>query len=438
MPPADRANRPGREDGADGPGAVAESWLASLDPIGWRFGLDRIEALLAELGEPQREYRSAHVVGTNGKSSVALMAAAILEAHGHPTGAYLSPHTERWSERVRLGGRPIGQEAFAAATRRVRDAAAAVEARLPDGERITQFEAATAVAFCAMARARVEIAVIEAGLGGRLDATNVIPSGATALTSVGLDHTQYLGETPLEIAAEKLAVLRPGTVLVTGALAPEVHALAEWTAAERGASLVVAGEPGAELSSAYEAPYLRRNLGVALELARAMIGQLDEDAVSTAIARLELPGRSERFEGDPPILLDAAHNPDGAAALAEALPLRAGDRPVVGAMAILADKDAAGIVAALAPALAAACCCEIPRADLEGSGRPGSASVRAAELAALFIERGLDARAFDSPAAAIEAAVERARDLDGVALLAGSHYLLRYEWIARHAQSSSR
>ena len=415
-----------------------ERWLASLDPIGWRFGLDRIELLLAELGDPQHEFRSAHVVGTNGKSSVTLMTAAIIEAHGHRTGAYVSPHTERWAERVRIGGREVPPGAFAAAVARVRGAATAVEPRLPDGERITQFEAATAVAFCAIAEARVEIAIIEAGLGGRLDATNVIRSAATALTSVGLDHTQYLGDTPLQIAAEKLAVLRRGSVLVVGALAPEVLALAERTAAERGAGLLIAAESSLELAGAYDAPYLHRNLGVALELARAMIGSLDEDAVRRALATLQLPGRSERIEGDPPVLLDAAHNPDGAAALAEALPLRADGRPVVGCLAVLADKDARGIVAALAPALSAAYCCEVPPADIEGSGRPGSASVPSGELAALFRERGLEASALASPAEAIQAALGRARDLGGVALLAGSHYLLRYGWIARHAQSSSR
>jgi dihydrofolate synthase / folylpolyglutamate synthase len=416
----------------------AESWLASLDPIGWRFGLDRIRALLAELGHPERAFESAHVVGTNGKSSVTLMTAALLQAHGRRTGACISPHTARWSERVWIDGAEVGAEAFGAAVDRVAGAARVVEARFPAGERITQFEAATAAGFVALAEAGVELGVIEAGLGGRLDATNVLPSRATALTSVGLDHTQWLGDTPLEIAAEKLDVLQPGTILITGRLAPDVLGLAERTAAARGAQLIVAGPAELSPSGSPAAPYLLRNLGVALELARVLIGELDDRAVERALDGLELPGRSQWIAGDPPVLLDAAHNPDGAAALAEALHERAAGRPVVACLAVLADKDAEGIVAALAPALDGAVCCAIPPAAIEGSGRPGSASVPPPELAAVCARHGLDAAPAESPEAGIEAAVGRARKRGGVALIAGSHYLLRYEWIARRAQNSSR
>ena len=416
----------------------AELWLASLDPIGWRFGLDRIQALLAELGHPERAFASAHVVGTNGKSSVTLMTAALLQAHGHRTGAYVSPHTARWSERVRIDGAEVDGEAFGAAIDRVASAARAVEPALPAGERITQFEAATAAAFVALAEAGVELGVIEAGLGGRLDATNVLPSRATALTSVGLDHTQWLGETPVKIAAEKLDVLRPGTTLVTGRLAPDVLELAERTAATRGAELIVAGPAERSPGRSPVAPYLLRNLGVALELTRVLLGELDDDAVERALDGLELPGRSQWIPGDPPVMLDAAHNPDGAAALAEALRERAAGRPVAACLAVLADKDAEGIVSALAPALEWAFCCAIPPADIAGSGRPGSASVSPAELAEICARRGVEAAAAGSPEAGIDAAVGRARDRGGVALLAGSHYLLRYEWIARRAQNSSR
>jgi dihydrofolate synthase / folylpolyglutamate synthase len=409
----------------------AERWLASLDPIGWRFGLDRIRALLAELGHPERAFESAHVVGTNGKSSVTLMTAALLQAHGHRTGACVSPHTARWSERVRIDGAEVGTEAFGAAIDRVASAARVVD-------RITQFEAATAAGFVALAQAGVELGVIEAGLGGRLDATNVLPSRATALTSVGLDHTQWLGDTPLEIAAEKLDVLQPGTTLITGRLAPDVLGLAERTAATRGARLIVAGAAEPSPRGSPEAPYLLRNLGVALELARVLIGELDDRAVERALDGLELPGRSQWIPGDPPVLLDAAHNPDGAAALAEALHGRAAGRPVVACLAVLADKDAEGIVAAFAPALEGAVCCAIPPAAIEGSGRPGSASVPPADLAAVCARHGLDSTAAESPEAGIEAAVGRARERGGVALIAGSHYLLRYEWIARRAQNSSR
>ena len=200
--------------------ADAERWLASLEPIGWKLGLERMRRLTSVLGMPQRRFASIHVVGTNGKSSVAVMTAALLEAHGVRSGAYLSPHVERWTERIQIAGEEIGEAEFAAAIQRVAESVEAVNRTLEEDEVVTQFEAVTAAAFVALAASRVEVAVIEAGLGGRLDATNVIPSRVCALTSVGLEHTEWLGETPEEIAAEKLAVLRDHSTLVVGELSP--------------------------------------------------------------------------------------------------------------------------------------------------------------------------------------------------------------------------
>lgn len=420
------------------PGSDPEGWLRGLDPLGWRFGLERIKLLLAALDEPQRRFRSAHVVGTNGKSSVTAMLAALLEAHGRRTGAYLSPHVHRWAERIVIAGEEVPSDAFAAAAGRVARATASVERQLAPEDRVTQFEAATAVAFVALADAGVEFAVIEAGLGGRLDATNVLASEVTALTSVGLDHTAWLGETQTAIAREKLAVLRPGTVLVVGALRDDVTALAAATAHERNARLVVAPAAPPAPATLADVPYLRRNLGVALEAARVLLGELEPGAVERALAGLRLAGRAQRLDGSPPVIFDAAHNPDGAGALAEALAESDPGAPVVACLAVLADKDHRAIVAALAPALTEACCCEVPADVLQGSGRPAAAPTPAAALTQACIEHGVPARALASPEEAVEAAVERARELGGVALLAGSHYLLRYEWIARRAQNSSR
>lgn len=414
----------------------AEVWLAGLDPIGWRFGLERIEALLAELGDPQREFESVHVVGTNGKSSVTVMTAALIEAWGRSTGCYISPHSERWSQRVRVRGREVDPDGFAAATERVAAAVPAVERSFAEGERVTQFEAATAVAFVALAEAGVEVGVIEAGLGGRLDATNVLSSRTTVLTSIGLDHTAWLGDTELEIAGEKLAVLREGSTLVLGQVSAAVADLARRTAEERGCDVV---EPDAPPEGAgLDAPYLRRNLGVALAAAEVVVGPVPGDAFRSALGSLELAGRFEVIPGDPPFVLDAAHNPDGARALTEALSARLGDQPVVACLAILADKDAEGIIGALAPALAAAVCTEIPVARLEGSGRPGTSAVPAAELVRLCEASSVPATAHTDPAGAVALAVAMARERRGVALIAGSHYLLGYGWTARPAQSSYR
>jgi dihydrofolate synthase/folylpolyglutamate synthase len=413
-----------------------EAWLGSLDPIGWRFGLERITALLAVLGDPQARFESVHVVGTNGKSSVTVMTAALLEARGRSTGCYLSPHSERWAQRVRIGGSEIAADAFATASERVAAAVPQAEAGFAEGERITQFEAATAVAFVALAEAGVEVGVIEAGLGGRLDATNVLPSRASVLTSIGLDHTAWLGETEAEIAAEKLAVLREGTTLVLGEVSAEVAELARRTAAERGCAVSVPAPipAGARLA----APFLRRNLGVALAAAEVTAGPVAPEELVGALDSLELAGRFEVVEGEPDLILDAAHNPAGARALAEAIGERFGDRPVVACLAILADKDAQEIVAALAPAIAAAVCTEIPAARLAGSGRPGTSAVPAAELVMLCEAASVPATAHTDPAGAVALATAMAAERGGVALIAGSHYLLRYAWTARHAPNSSR
>jgi dihydrofolate synthase/folylpolyglutamate synthase len=379
--------------------------------------------LTTALGMPQHRFASIHVVGTNGKSSVTRMVAALLEAHGVATGAYLSPHTGSWSERVLIRGRPIGPAAFAAAVERAREAAETVNRSLGGGEEVTQFEVATAAAFVALAAARVRCGVIEAGLGGRLDATNVMPSRLTVLTSVGLDHTEWLGESQAEIAAEKLAVLRDHSTLALGRVGADVRALAEQAVRERGALLVEAPEEASGQLRAAGA-FQRRNFALAEAAAEAYLGGLDPARVGAVARTVVVPGRLERVAEDPPSFLDAAHNPAGAAALAEAMPEVAVGRPVIACLGMLADKDAAGFLEALAPALAAAVCTELPADRLRAAGRPGSTSRPAAELAALAGERGLEALALPGAEAALAACRDLARQRGGAALATGSHHLL--------------
>jgi dihydrofolate synthase/folylpolyglutamate synthase len=404
--------------------AESESYLAGLEPIGWKLGLERMRRLSAALGHPQHRFASIHVVGTNGKSSTALMTAALLAAHGVRAGAHVSPHLRSWRERVQVGGEPIGEEAFAASVERTAAAVEAVDRALGEGEAVTQFEAATAAAFVALAAEKVEVGVIEAGLGGRLDATNTIPSRLTVLTSVGLDHTQWLGETKPEIAAEKLAVLRDHTTLVTGPLDEEIAALARRTAAERHARFVAVEAGG---------PYPARNFAVACAAAAEFLGaDLDTDAVRAVEAGIAIPGRLQLIDDDPPLLLDAAHNPDGARALVEALPGAIGDRPVVALLAVLSDKDARGIAEALAPACEAIVCTEIPAEAMRGSGRPGAGSLPAAELARLA---GAGAEALPDAGAALARARRLAAERGAVLLITGSHYLLGESWTARPVPS---
>jgi dihydrofolate synthase/folylpolyglutamate synthase len=407
-----------------------DAYLDSLEPIGWRLGLERMHKLTTALGMPQHRFASIHVVGTNGKSSVARMTAALLEAHGVRAGACLSPHAARWAERTLIQGEEVGAAEWASAVERVASAAEGVNRSLEQGEAVTQFEAATAATFVALASARVEAAAIEAGLGGRLDATNTIPSRVTVLTSIGLDHTDWLGETELEIAAEKLAVLRDQTTLVLGRVSAAVEALAERAATEGGCRLLRAPEdPGPELRLRAPGGFQRRNFALAMTAAEAFLGSLDGERVTRVAATVTVPGRLERIAERPPTFVDAAHNPDGAAALAEALPAVTGGRPVVACLAILADKDAAAMVRALAPALERAVCTELPAAGAENRAggdspahRPG---VPAGELARICADAGLAAEAEADFGAALRRASSLASEPPaGAVLVAGSHYAI--------------
>jgi dihydrofolate synthase/folylpolyglutamate synthase len=402
------------------------------------------------LGMPQNRFASVHVVGTNGKTSVTRMTVALLEAHGVSTGAYVSPHISSWRERVLIRGEPISEEAFTEALERAEEAAQVADRAAGDEGPVTQFELLTAAAFVAFAAARVQYAVIEAGLGGRLDATNVIPSKLTVLTSVGYDHTEWLGETLEEIAAEKVAVLRDHTMLITGELPDEVVPLVERFAKERHANHLWAASVANNLLPGYQG----KNLALAQAVTGELLGELDTEAIAAfaeglATRRLAIKGRAELLPGDPPVILDAAHNPDGAAALADALPdlvpprrvrrgLRGEWRPVevVCCLAILEGKDAAGIVNGLAPAVSRFVCTEIPPERIEGSGRPGGHSRPALEIAALCEKAGKEAEAIPDSLVAWDRARELARERKGVALAAGSHYLLSSIWTERPAQSS--
>ena len=326
----------------------AERYLLSLELFGMRFGLDRMRRLMTALGQPERQFRSIHVVGTNGKSSTVRMIAAILGRHGLRTGSYLSPHLVSFVERIRIGDADIAPSDFAGAVTRAAHAVELVEHALGGEDQVTQFEALTAAAYSELARQNVEVAVIEAGLGGRYDATSVVPSSVQVLTSVGLEHTRWLGPTIADIAAEKLAVVRAGATLVLGAgLDPAALAVAREVAWENGAEIVHAdADPGVPVGAL--GTFQRRNFALACSAAEALVGPLDEDAVRAAAAEVRVPGRLQIVDEKPLTLFDGAHNPAGMAALAESLPeLKRGHDRLVAVIAILDDKDAAGMLSRL-------------------------------------------------------------------------------------------
>jgi dihydrofolate synthase/folylpolyglutamate synthase len=328
----------------------AERYLLSLELFGMRFGLDRMRRLMTALGNPQRAFQSIHVVGTNGKSSTVRMIAAILERHGLRTGAYLSPHLVSFSERIRIDEADLEPAAFAAAVERAARAAELVDRSLGGDDRVTQFEALTAAAYSELAERHVQIAVVEAGLGGRFDATNVLPSAVQVLTSVGLEHTRWLGPTIADISREKLAVVKEGGTLVLGPdLHPDAIAEAEAVAAQRDARIVHAGsDPGVRVGAL--GSFQRRNFAVARAAAEAYLGELSQDALAAAGADVRVPGRLQAVDEQPLTLLDGAHNPDGMMALVESLDELVHGRPLVAVVSILDDKDAAGMLRALLPA----------------------------------------------------------------------------------------
>src|SRR3954451_2709657 len=253
----------------------AERYLLGLELFGMRFGLDRMRRLLTTLGSPQEQFGSIHVVGTNGKSSTVRMIAAILERHGVHTGAYLSPHLVSFTERIRIGERDLEPEAFGDAVQRAARAAEKVDHTLEDGDRVTQFEALTAAALWELARRDIDVGVIEAGLGGRWDATNVLPSRVAVLTNVGLEHTRWLGPTVTDIAREKLAVLRPGTTLVVGAgLHPDAERGGRGAAGPAAAARLVLAPADADLPLGALGAFQRRTFALARTAAEAYLGEL--------------------------------------------------------------------------------------------------------------------------------------------------------------------
>jgi dihydrofolate synthase / folylpolyglutamate synthase len=409
----------------------AEEYLLSLELFGMRFGVDRMHKLMTALGMPQRRFASIHVVGTNGKSSTVRMTAAILERHGLSTGTYTSPHLRSFRERIEVRERPIAEHDFAATVTRAARAAELVDRTLPPDDRVTQFEALTAAAYHELARRGVEVAVIEAGLGGRYDATNVIPSKVQVLTGVSLEHARWLGPTITHIAEEKLAVVRDHGVLVTPELHPEAEAVAGRTAVARRARRVRAGsDPGVPVAA--PGAFQRRNFALAAAAAgafllpgaapagppvggEALVGLLDPGALRRAAAETRVPGRLDVVAERPLTVLDGAHNPDGARALAESLPeVLAARRPVVGVLAVLDDKDAAGMLEALLPCL--------DRAVFTRSRNPRSLPPATLETLAAKLG-GPGGETVSEP----HAAVERAHALagpEGAVVATGSIYLV--------------
>jgi dihydrofolate synthase/folylpolyglutamate synthase len=398
----------------------AERQLHSLELFGMRFGLDRMRRMMTALGSPEQSFQSIQVLGTNGKSSTTRMTAAILQAHGLRTGAYLSPHLVSYRERVLVDGSELGADSFAEGIARASAAAERVNRTLAEDDHVTQFELLTAAALWQMAEQSVEVAVIEAGLGGRYDATSVIEARVAALTNVGLEHTRWLGPTITDIAEEKLAVLPAGGTLVLGLqLAPAALAVAERIVAERTAVLVHARPLEPEIGLLAQGPFQRRNFTLARSVAEAFLAlggrAVSEPALAAAGAGTAVPGRLQLISQDPPTLIDGAHNPEAVAALVEALPGMLGERRLALVMGVLEDKDAASMLATLLPH------CE----RVWFTAPPSSRALSPATLQSLARQLGFEAVECEPrPQRALTCAQEWARAQGGAVLATGSVYLV--------------
>jgi dihydrofolate synthase/folylpolyglutamate synthase len=348
----------------------------------------RIEALLDLMGSPQRAYPSIHLTGTNGKTSTARMIDSLLRAHGLRGGRYTSPHLETVRERISIEGEPISEDAFVAVYEEVAplaeflDGKAAAAAEFDDHvDRVTYFELTTALAFAAFADAPVDVATVEVGLGGAWDATNVLHAGVCVITPIGLDHTELLGDTVGEIAAEKSGIIHRGATLICALQEPEAMEVILERCAEVGATVLREGKDfgvvGRELAvggqvvalqglgGAYDEVFIplhgahqAQNAAVALAAVEAFLGGggadgalLDIDVVREGFARASSPGRLERIRTSPTILLDAAHNPHGMEATVRALEEEFNFRRLVGVLGMFGDKDAEGVLTLLEPIL---------------------------------------------------------------------------------------
>lgn len=402
------------------------AWLQALEiAAGWDLKLERMHAALALRGHPEDAYPAVHIAGTNGKGSTAAMLEAVLRAAGHRTGLYTSPHLVDFAERIRAGGRTIPHDDVVALVAEQREALAGA------GIALTHFEFSTLIALEWFARIGIEVAVIEVGLGGRLDATNTVRPIATAITSIALDHEEWLGRQLHEIALEKAGIAKPAVPMVVGRLVPEAEAAVTARAAEVGSPLTRAGRDGAlepaggglafrgpegvrwdGLRLGLEGAFQRGNAEVALLLLAAIRDRFPapESALRAGLAGVRWPGRLAVVRERPLVVVDGAHNPAGVEALAAELPRLLGDRRLVLVFAVMADKAWGAMLDRLMEPAAEIIVTRVGRRGLDPTVLLDAIGGR------------LPARVVGDPRAAVRAGLEGASAHDAV-LVAGSLFL---------------
>jgi dihydrofolate synthase / folylpolyglutamate synthase len=377
------------------------------------YELDRIRAFLHELGDPHRAYPTIHVGGTSGKSSTATMIAAALQAAGRRTGLHTKPHLRSMTERARIDGRAIPPQRFASLLEAMMPAIERTTAR---HGRPTYYETLLALAFTYFAQERVDIAVIEVGLGGRRDGTNVIVPLVAAITSIGFDHTEVLGSTLEAIAFEKAGIAKPGVPLVLAPVPPSAAAVIERYAAEVGAPIVrvrVTYDVALPVLGIFQ----RTNAATAITVLEQLSGELrpNRDAIARAFAALAMPGRMELVSGNPAVLFDVAHNVEKATSLVASLRERFPGRRIHYVVAIGESKDARHILEILA---------ELPSTfTFTSFSTVGRRAIPPARLAATAETFGGWGRVIGDPIEALTVA-RRIAEIDDLVVVTGSTFVV--------------
>ncbi len=359
--------------------AAEQALLARWPETRLEPSLDRILALTELLGDPQRSYPVIHLTGTNGKTSTARMVDTLVRATGLRTGRFTSPHVESMTERISVDDEPLTEEQFLAAYNDIAPYLHLVDR--DSAHPLSFFETMVGMAYAAFADAPVDVAVVEVGLGGTWDATNVADGKVAVITPVSVDHAKYLGDRPAVIALEKSGIIKPGATVVCAAQEPDVASVIAERAAEVGAMVLWEGRDfGVEqfvpavggqmvrlrgIRGEYDDVFIplygahqARNAVLALAAVEAFAGEepLDAELVREAFAEVTSPGRLEVIRRSPTIVLDAAHNPHGAAATAEAVQESFTFSPLIGVVGVMADKDYEGVLAAFEHVFAAVVC----------------------------------------------------------------------------------
>ena len=409
-----------------------QSYLDSLGMFGWQLGLERIEKLCRFLGNPERQFPVIHVAGTNGKGSTCAILASLARSAGLRCGLYTSPHLVHVNERIQIDGVPINGEELGDVITRCRKQIDALGA--------TYFEALTAASFALFAQRGIDLAIIETGLGGRLDATNVVTPDLTIITSIGLEHQQYLGQTLAEIAAEKAGIIKPGKPCVSGVRQPAAREVISRKCEEMGAEYVqvqtIAQITECEISragnrfslafpqSGENLPILRLNLLGRHQIYNARLAvigvrmlpgsrqQFSEASIRRGLERVRWPARLQVF-GEPPILMDAAHNADGMRVLIRALGDIFPGRRLHVVMALMNDKPIARILRLW----------KSQEVRFYFGTAPTTRSFRSHTLSAAAKELGFACQAFESVADALQCAASERQEGDLVCVT-GSHYAI--------------